>query len=81
MNVQSLLKKAPLVVWKQKVEKLNGYKGRKKVTKGYHVLLETNDSEDKDVHIELGQEDIMGSLDDASLIYTVDGDWRGFRCI
>lgn len=50
MNVQSLLKKAPLVVWKQKVEKLNGYKGRKKVTKGYHVLLETNDSEDKDVH-------------------------------
>lgn len=62
-----LVEKSPLVVWKEKVEKLIGYRGRKKVIKSYNDLLETNDSEDEDVHIELEQEDTMGSLDDASL--------------
>lgn len=62
-----LVEKSPLVVWKEKVEKLIGYRGRKKVIKSYNDLLETNDSEDEDVHIELEPEDAMGSLDDASL--------------
>ncbi|KAK9273794.1 hypothetical protein L1049_018604 [Liquidambar formosana] len=69
-----LLEKNPFVFWKEKVQSLIGYRGRKRRIETFDDLSEVDDkdlfesdSENENVRVELEQEEIMDSLDDASL--------------
>ncbi|KAL0453428.1 UNVERIFIED_CONTAM: protein WHAT'S THIS FACTOR 1, chloroplastic [Sesamum latifolium] len=68
-----LIEKHPLVVWKEKVLSLVGYRGKKKKIESFedlsdmeHKTLLGSDSEDDHVQLELGQDETMHSLDSTS---------------
>ena len=65
-----LIEKGPLVLWKEKVLSLAGYRGKKKKIETYSDVSDIEDdglSEDEHIRVQLGQEDTMGSLADILL--------------
>ncbi|PIN02670.1 hypothetical protein CDL12_24813 [Handroanthus impetiginosus] len=68
-----LIEKHPLVLWKEKVLSLVGYRGKKKKIESFEDLsdfdddaLRGSDSEDDHVQLELGQDETTHSLENAS---------------
>ncbi|KAL0290825.1 UNVERIFIED_CONTAM: protein WHAT'S THIS FACTOR 1, chloroplastic [Sesamum angustifolium] len=71
-----LIQKHPLVVWKEKVLSLVGYRGKKKKIESFEDLSDMedktllgSDSEDDHVQLELGQDEITHSLECTSTTY------------
>ncbi|KAA8535686.1 hypothetical protein F0562_030689 [Nyssa sinensis] len=69
-----LIEKCPLVLWKEKVQSLIGYRGRKKKIETFDDLSDMEDedlfgsvSDDNSVHVEPEQEEIISDLEDDSL--------------
>ncbi|KAF7817335.1 protein ROOT PRIMORDIUM DEFECTIVE 1 [Senna tora] len=65
-----LIDKCPLVLWREKVQSLIGYRGMKKKIETYSDLSDTagdgllqSDSEEENLHLELEQQDTMGYED------------------
>ncbi|CAH2057547.1 unnamed protein product [Thlaspi arvense] len=70
-----LIEKCQLVNWKEKVQSLIGYRGRKKKIETFDDFPEEvdedlfqSDPEEDSVRVELGEEQIMGRLADSSLM-------------
>lgn len=71
-----LIEKRPLVLWREKVLSLSGYRGRKKKIQSFSDLSELSDMENKDpleddsesvnTSIQFEQAETIGSLEDAS---------------
>jgi hypothetical protein len=65
-----LIEKGPLVLWKEKVLSLAGYRGKRKKIETFSDVSDAEDdglSENENIRVQLGQEDAMGSLEDALL--------------
>ncbi|KAJ7966337.1 protein ROOT PRIMORDIUM DEFECTIVE 1 [Quillaja saponaria] len=69
-----LIEKGPLVLWKERVQSLIGYRGRKKKIETFSDTsdmegdwLFESDSEEENLHVELEEEDTMGCEEDALL--------------
>ncbi|XP_057964460.1 protein WHAT'S THIS FACTOR 1 homolog, chloroplastic-like [Malania oleifera] len=69
-----LIEKCPSVIWKEKVQSLTGYRGRKKKIETFNDFPDTedtdlfdSDSENENICMELEQEETMGGLEDSSL--------------
>ncbi|XAR72537.1 hypothetical protein NMG60_11019213 [Bertholletia excelsa] len=70
-----LIEKCQLVNWKEKVQSLIGYRGRKKKIETFDDFPEEvdedlfqSDPEEDSVRVELGEEQVMGRLADSSLM-------------
>ncbi|KAI8570021.1 hypothetical protein RHMOL_Rhmol01G0000900 [Rhododendron molle] len=69
-----LIEKCPLVLWKEKVQTLIGYRGRKKKIETHHDFVEMeaedlcgSESEEDNVHMQPKQEDTICGLEDSAL--------------
>ena len=65
-----LIEKGPLVLWKEKLLSLSGYRGKRKKIETFSDVSDVEDdglSENENIRVQLGQEDAMGSLEDALL--------------
>lgn len=68
-----LIEKCPLVLWKEKVLRLTGYRGRIKRTRSFDELSDTEDdlfdghSESRSGYMDIEDEETDGTLEDASL--------------
>ncbi|KAA8541190.1 hypothetical protein F0562_025203 [Nyssa sinensis] len=73
-RLDELIKKFPLVLWKEKVQSLIGYRERKKKIETCDDLLDMEDedlfgsvSDDNNVHVEPEQEENISNLEDDSI--------------
>lgn len=82
-----LIEKCPLLLWKEKVLSLTGYRGKKKKIETYNDIsdmegdaLLNSDFEEENLHVELEQQDTMG-YEDALLTDNSDMDVGEVTCV
>ncbi|XP_074575696.1 protein WHAT'S THIS FACTOR 1 homolog, chloroplastic-like [Curcuma longa] len=78
-----LIDKCPLVLWKEKIHKLSGYRGRRKRIKNYNELSEFDDdlidtSHEKEISlVEVEDDETLSADEDGSIVDDSEMDIRG----